>query len=148
MSMKSDTNIIEFLKIKTVVGQKEIDYKFKKMDKVWSILLTDDKYFSSYDNVRHLTIATGGDHGKGSFTVFLTMHIEMRDVTKRHMDEVIGKIENNQDNVENLRPLGLKLRRIFLNYNVSFCGNILVCVGIHGTTLKRKAFLVTYRRWT
>ena len=107
------------------------------MDEVLSILLKDNACFPSSENARRLAIAIGGDHGKDAFTMLLAMHAEMSDGTKRHMDEGIGKIENDQDNAENLKHLGHKLRGSFLNYNVSFCRNTLVRIGAHETTLER-----------
>ena len=52
--------------------------------------------------------------------MLLTMHIEIIDGNKRHMDEVIGEIEYDNDNAEVLRHLALKLRCALLSCNIYF----------------------------
>ena len=58
----------------------------------------------------------------------------MIDGRKRHMDEVIVEIECDNDKIEALRPLALKLRVILLNRNMSFYGNMLLYIGAHKNT--------------
>jgi hypothetical protein len=51
-------------------------------------------------------ISLGGDHGKGSFTFLLCLHLRYTDTSKdRVLDIQIGEIESSADSVELLKPL-------------------------------------------
>ena len=100
VDVKSDINVALLIKFKSVVGQKEIDCKFKKIDEVTSVLLTGNKHFELHKCVKRLTIETGGDHRKGALTILLTIHIEMMDGAKRCMNELIAEIDHDKNNIE------------------------------------------------
>ena len=138
--MKLDANVIPFAKFENVIFRKEIDYRNEHVDKTLSSLMTDANFFDDYKDMSHVTIVIGGDHGKGTFTILLTMCVEPGVNKKRYLDEVIGEIDSDQDNMDILRPLALKLRTSLLNYDVCFSGNIFMCVGAHNITSERKVF--------
>ena len=66
------------------------------------MLCTDNNHFANHQDMVLATTFVGGDHRKGAFAMLLTMCIEMTDRRKRHVDEVIGEIDCNNDNVESL----------------------------------------------
>ena len=60
-------------------------------------------------------VSQWGDHGKGSFTMFLTMCIGLFSSSEAiHFDEALGEIDSSKDNIEALRTLALHLRKGFL----------------------------------
>ena len=63
------------------------------------MLITDSKCFELHECVECITIVTGRDPGKDVLALLLTMSIEMMDGTKRYMDEVIGEIDDDKDNI-------------------------------------------------
>ena len=132
--MKSDINVALLIKFKSVVCQKEIDCKFKKMDEVTPMLLTGNKHFELHKCVKRLTIVTGGDHSKGVLTMLLTMHIEMMDSAKRHMDELIGEIDYDKDNIEVYNLLLLSFGVVCstaMHHFVETCFFVLVTIRLH-----------------
>ena len=46
--MKSDINVVPLMKFNSVLGQKEIDYKFKNVDEVLSVLLTENHLLTNF----------------------------------------------------------------------------------------------------
>ena len=85
-------------------------------------------------------IVAGGNHRKGAFSILLRMRIEMIDGSKRHVDEVISEIECDDENIEVLWPLALKLRGGLLNCNATFFGSMLLCVGTCKNAWERRIF--------
>ena len=71
----------------------------ENIDEALKSLLTDKNCFENYEDASFVTIFKGGDYGKGSFTMLLTMHTESTD-EKRYLDEVVREIDSEEDNVE------------------------------------------------
>ena len=59
--------------------KKEMVCRFYKIDKVLSILLTDNKYFEIYKCIEYLEIVIGEDYSKGVFIILLTICIKIID---------------------------------------------------------------------
>ena len=133
-------NVIPFSKFKNVIFQKEIDYRYEYIDETLSLLMTDANVFDNCKDTSHVEIVIRGDYGKGAFAMLLTKYVESGGNKKRHLDEVVGEIDSDQDNMGILRPLALKLRTGLLNCNTSFSGIILLCVCAHNVTSERKGF--------
>ena len=71
--------------------------------------------------------------------MLLTIRAESGGNKKNHLDEFIGEIDSDQDNVYILKPLALKLRTSLLNCNVCFLVRFL-CVQVHITLLQKGRF--------
>ena len=112
------------------------------MDETLSSLMTDANVFDDHKDMLHVAIFIEGDDDKGAFTMLLTMHVESGGNKKRYLDQVTGEIDSDQDNMDILRLLDLKLKTGLLNCNFSFSGNIFMCAGAHNVTSERKVFSV------
>ena len=70
--------------------------------------------FSAFQGIKHVCIAIGGDYGKYSFNMLMTICIESYTYADLlHFDEIISKIDISKDEVEVLRPLVNYLRKVF-----------------------------------
>ena len=135
----------DFIHFEEKVRTKCIEYRYKDADVILSKLLIDSQWFADYNNIAYMRIVIGGDHGKGAFTMLMTMHIELANADKAYyLDEVVGKIDSSEDKLDILRPLANKLKDGFLRCNVSqVTGNIPVTIGLHKETNERKVFFNT-----
>ena len=82
--------------------------------------MTDANDFDNCKDTPCVAIIIGEDHGKGDFAMLLTMCAESDSNKKRCLDEVIGDIDSDKDNMDILRPLALKFRTGLLNCNIFF----------------------------
>ena len=72
----SDLICIDFIEFNKHILNKDITYWYKHLDEVLSLFLIDKKMFANYDNINYLCIIIGGDHGKGQFTMLMTLYVE------------------------------------------------------------------------
>ena len=85
-----------------------VQCRHTNVDEVLNKFFTKDCDFPDYKDVKYMCIAVGGDHGKGAFTMLVTMHIELH--SSRNpvcLDEVVGEMDSSKDGIEVLRPLAL-----------------------------------------
>ena len=133
--------VIEFIEFEEKIDGKNITYRYKDVDVVLGKFLVDCNVFVDYKNVNYMCAVIGGDHGKGFFTMLLTLYIEIEDREPYYMDKVVGEIDSTKDEVDILRPLTAKLKEGFLRCNISHVtGNIPIFIAEHKDTKKRKVF--------
>ena len=89
-----------------------------------------------------MCLVIGGDHGKGFFTMLMTLYIEVENWEKAYyIDEVVGEIDSTEDKVEILRPLAKKLEESFMRCNISsVTGNMPIIISSHKETTNKKVF--------
>ena len=89
--MIKDLNVVEFVEFDICVNAVEILCKHKNANEVISNFILDEKSFNACSDTNYMCIVVGGDHGKGQFTILLTLHAEF-DNEKKHacLDEVVG----------------------------------------------------------
>ena len=113
--------------------------RHKNENEVFSKFSLDEKNFPNHSQVKHLFIVLGSDHGKGAFTMSLTLCCEMDCArNKLHFDEVVGEVDSSKDEIEILRPLVLKLRDGIIKCSISHSvGNMPVLIAINEVTNKK-----------
>ena len=88
----------EFIEFEEKFNSKLTSCRCKDMDAILSKLLVDFQVFSNCDNIECICVVIGGDHGKGFFTMLVTLFVELRNMDNAcYVDEGTGEIDSTEE---------------------------------------------------
>ena len=91
-------NCLEFVDFEETIEGKYIAHRCKDVDAVLRKFLMDCQLFDDYGKIKFICLALGRDYDKGSFTILLTMYLEMENRDEPcHIDEAFGEIDSTEE---------------------------------------------------